>query len=583
MLVNLRLNFILKISFLLTSFFIAYSFSTREVSAACTCTGTVTLYDLKCSSSGVYCPAGSEGQGCDCLPIIGCQGTCQRADFRSSRCSTCGVSPGSCFPFCEPGVGFIGYTGSCWVCTGPAPSPTPGPSGGCDSTWCTTTTECASVGGTWSSGAGFCSSSSAVRCCPPSSGGGFVPNCAWDTGAVGYPRCNYGEGNACPDRFCNPPFGICRNCAPGLVNMGGICLCPPTCSISLNPNPAIVTGGGGTTTLTAGTSVAVDSVNFSSSNTGIATATTPDTTSPYTTTVTGLNKGLATITATGIMSGFAACSTTASLNVTDPGPWWQVKDGDVITNGKVVSSIPSTCATPGCTPNFDLDGAGGYPGVVAAGSSSPSVFSSPGGSGRVSSKGWFANSSYLGKTYNYSFFEGLIPSTVSINDIPTDTIDGNYFQTNGTPQNNFVWFRRNGNLTITGNVNVNATRKVILLVKGGDLTVNSQIRLKKTGDGFFMAAVNGSINFDSSLTGSGNQPAVEGLFLADNQIRTGVGNQQFYIRGALAGLGGVVLQRDLQANNANTPAELIEYAPDLIFAYPRDLTRTRVVWREVAP
>jgi len=189
----------------------------------------------------------------------------------------------------------------------------------------------------------------------------------------------------------------------------------------------------------------------------------------------------------------------------------------------------------------------------------------------------------MGKTYNYSFFSGLIPSDVTVNDIPSDTVTGGYFNSNGTPSKGYVWFRRNGNLTITGNLTVNNARKYVLLVNGGNLNINATINMNRKGDGFFMAIGSGDISFDPSLKGSGPAPAVEGLFLADGRIRTGAGTDQLYVRGSLAAQGGIVLERDLGVNNGLTPAELIEYAPDLVFSYPRNLTRTRVVWKEVAP
>lgn len=484
---------------------------------------------------------------------------------------------------------------SCWI----APASTP-PSGGgpCSSDYCAGAAQCASQGGTTGGSGprpsgGNCSSGT-VMCCIGGGGGGGGGGgdpCPGDTCAG--TCCNYQCGQPCivtadcknpsaggQPTYCNPTTHTCVNAnCPDNTIPGAICgcsgglVCGQKCAGGCTNNSTcrFTNAPGGSCTDPNSTYCIGDTGN--GINTYNPSYTTPRCLSGDTGNNYLLGPG-------GQSTGF----TQAQIDSTcKPGAWWQVKDGDVITNGKIQSVIPIACTLPGCNPNFNLNGTGTYPGIVMYGSSSTPVFTAAGGQGKVSTKNWLANTSYMGKTYDYSFFEGLVPSTVTVNEITTDTINGNYFQQNGTPSNNFVWFRRTGNLTITGNVNVNSTRKVILLVKGGNLTESAQIRLKKTGDGFFMAIVNGSINFDPALTGSGGQPAVEGLFLADNQIHTGAGSEQLYVRGTLAAIGGIVLERDLQANNANTPGEFIEYAPDLIFSYPRDLTRTRVIWREVAP
>ncbi|PIP57308.1 hypothetical protein COX04_00170, partial [Candidatus Woesebacteria bacterium CG22_combo_CG10-13_8_21_14_all_45_10] len=62
--------------------------------------------------------------------------------------------------------------------------------------------------------------------------------------------------------------------------------------------------------------------------------------------------------------------------------WWRVIDGDVKTNGNLVSQVPSGL-------KFDLVGTGGYPGLPAYGGSTNL------NSALVSDKGWLANSRYV--------------------------------------------------------------------------------------------------------------------------------------------------------------------------------------------
>ncbi len=395
-------------------------------------------------------------------------------------------------------------------------------------------------------------------CAPSSSGQPVI--CAWGTNPNGL----YCRNANCPNNTV--PGSICA-CSGGLVcgqACAGGCTGNSTCRYTTAPGGSCV--GGASTYCIGDTGNGTNTYNPSYITPQCASGDTG-------------NKYLYN-TATGQSSGF----TQAQIDSTcKPGPWFQVKDGDVITNGRIQSLIPLACSLPTCTPYFDLNGTGTFPGVVVYGSSVAPNFAVSGGAGTVSSKKWLANTSYMGKTYNYSYFEGLIPGDVLVNDIPTDTISGSYLNANGTPSHGFVWFRRNGNLTITGNVNVNSTRKYIILVKGGNLTVSSNIRVSKVGDGFFLTVVNGNIFFDPTLTSTLGTPAVEGLFLADGTIHTGAGTSQLYVRGSMAALGGFFLERDLGNSNGGTPAEVVEYAPDFLFSYPRDLAKSRVIWREIAP
>ncbi len=76
---------------------------------------------------------------------------------------------------------------------------------------------------------------------------------------------------------------------------------------------------------------------------------------------------------------------------------------------------------------------------------------------------------------------------------------------------------------------------------------------------------------------------IEGIFLSEGQFRTGAGDNQLHIRGMVAAYDGLVLERDLEGDNADEPAEVFEFAPDFILNFPRDLTFKRLRWKEVAP
>lgn len=369
---------------------------------------------------------------------------------------------------------------------------------------------------------------------------------------------------------------------------------PPSCTVSLTPSSVSLSAGSQESLVAdvVPSNGTVDYVRFSSSNTSVATVNpSSDSSSPYVTTVNGLSVGSATITADVVMNGAVRCTDTSSVSVTNPGPWWQVIDADVATGGNLISLIPSTCTLPACNPVFDLDGAGGFPGVPAyAGTTAD--FAAGAGTGTVSSKNWLVNTSFkFKKVYDYSFFESLIPNDVAINEITQTSVNGGYFASGGTPSRGYVWYHFDGaalgDLTINSSINLPGDRKVILLVDGGNLYIQGRINFNR-GQGFFMAIVGktdtgakGNIYIDPTVAHP-SQIELEGVFFADGEIRTGVASDQLHIRGMVAALDGVILERDL-TDNSSTPAEVFEYAPDLIFTYPRELTRRKMRWKEVAP
>jgi hypothetical protein len=357
---------------------------------------------------------------------------------------------------------------------------------------------------------------------------------------------------------------------------------PSTVSITQGTNVnyiATVTIGNGS----------VDQVNFSSSNTSITTVSpASDGSQPYQTVATTLAVGSSTITSNVIMGGAQRCTDTAALDVTAPGPWWQVIDADVITDGDIISSIPLSCALDDCNPLFGLEGLGGFPGVPIYGGSADF------GEGGISSTDWLANTqSLFSKIYGYSYFSRLVHSEVELIEIESNSVNGGFFTSGGVSSRGYVWYHFDGNtwgdLTITDDMNIVSDRKVVLLVEGADLLINGRINIQKKGDGFFMAIVGkkenetkGNILINASVVHD-TKPELEGIFLAEGQFRTGEGDEQLHIRGMVAAYDGIVLERDLLGDNVDEPAEVFEFAPDFVLTFPRDLTFKRLRWKEVAP
>jgi hypothetical protein len=334
----------------------------------------------------------------------------------------------------------------------------------------------------------------------------------------------------------------------------------------------------------------VDSVAFRSPENGRLIQIDPglDTTFIYQTEVTGLAAGEAPVSAQVTMGGVMRCSDSSTITVGTSDPWWQVIDADITTNGDLISPIPGSCSLPACNPVLGLRGAGGFPGVPAYGGTTADFLSGAGnGNAAESPYNWLANSRYNGRTYDYAFFERQIPDDVVINEL-TPPVTGGTFNSGGTPSRGYVWYHWDGaslgDLSINGNVNLVGSRRVVLMVEGANVLINGRIQLQNPGQGFFMIVVGkdsnglrGDISVDPSVDD------LEGIFLAESEFRTGVSSTQLQVRGSVAAYDGVILERDLGAANSNTPAELFEYAPDIIATFPSVFTTRRIRWKEVAP
>jgi hypothetical protein len=423
-----------------------------------------------------------------------------------------------------------------------------------------------------------------------------IASCSGGSGCSCYGWHDYGCGGTeagftCPadqrlyHRACMP--NKCRT--ENRCEYDPACAPPLSCTVSLDPANTNVPVGSGisyTATVTIGYGV-VEQVNFSSDNTSVATVDpASDANTPYQTTGNGVDVGSVTITADVIMSGASTCTDTANLNVISPEPWWQVIDADIVADGDIISSIPLSCALPGCNPLLGLEGLGGFPGVPIYGGSADF------GDGDASSTNWEANSETLfSKIYDYSFFSKLVKTDVSVTEIDSPSVNGGYFTSGGTASRGYVWYHFDGNtygdLTINSSINMPGDRKVVLLVDGADLYINDRINVTD-GEGFFMAIVGkndggnkGNIYIDPSVSHP-TEVEIEGVFLAEGEFRTGAGTDQLHVRGMVGAYDGVVLERDL-ADDSDEPAEVFEYAPDFVLTFPRDLTFRRLRWKEVAP
>lgn len=351
-----------------------------------------------------------------------------------------------------------------------------------------------------------------------------------------------------------------------VVNDDGAC----TAGTSLSPylasclvSPASLSLKAGTTDsliTSVNSSSEITEVTYSSDNTGSATVTTPDTSYPYTTAVTGVSAGSAVVTSNVYFGATLACFNTGNVTVTaeNSNPWWQVVDSDISTNGDLKSEVPSGF--------FDADGTGGYPGVPMYGGATDLTATN------ISSKGWFVNSASTGsKIYDSNFFKNQIPSDV----VPTDASGG--LDQTGAIFYGYEWFKYTGptDFNIDSNLDL-GNRKVILIVDNANLNINANINLTD-GVGFFMAVSEKNIVVDPIVT------SLEGLYVMDNLFKTGLGNTQLTVRGSVTAYGGIALERDLGVGANTDPAEIFTYAPDQILLFPAKLSARKMSWKEVAP
>lgn len=355
-----------------------------------------------------------------------------------------------------------------------------------------------------------------------------------------------------------------------------------SCTAAFSPTTITVQDGGTTTgtvnvTTNPGSPNPISRVDFSSSQGSVASVTTPDITGTgsgpysYTADITGSRPGSTIVSASVVVGSTPLCTAQATAEVVSTQAWWQAKDADITAAGDIVSHIPSG------TYNLIDDGAGGYPGIpIYTGSLDTSA-------GSLSAKNWKARTSYTGKTYDFAYFKGTAPAEVITDPrfaVATSEINASQLVDSAKLRSDgFVWHYRSGDLTINGANNFGSSR--IVLIVEGNLSILNNLTLDD-GAGSFVVIASGNITLDRNVSHP-NNPALEGLFFTGRQFITGSGNGRLYVRGSVAALGGILLQRDLGQQNRDTAAEYFEYDPSLLFNFPRELMKKGIEWREIAP
>ncbi|MCH7640899.1 S8 family serine peptidase, partial [Patescibacteria group bacterium] len=394
------------------------------------------------------------------------------------------------------------------------------------------------------------------------------------------------------------------------VVMGGLIRCSDTASLIVDAPSCLITAhdvsltGVGDTAVTI--PITVDSISppiysilevlFTVNPPLVAEVTStfpnPDTTAAYQVEMEALSIGSTTYRATATLNdpGATQCFDEANINVSNPVGWWQVKEGDAVTNGSIRSDIPASCvATPSCDAVFINQDVGDFPGIPSCDGFSCSDF----GSGTVSTDppgGWNAEDSKYSspQIYDYASFEARIPSGVTptdpglilnVADVTTGFLGPAGYRWFQTPTATDLLITNPGAASVGSN-------KVIVFVDG-NLTIDGTIPVND-GTGVFVAIVSGNISVDKNV-GGGVGPHLEGLYITDGSFNTGStfaaipDDIQLHIRGSVAAPQGTVnLQRNL-LDNSFTPGEIFEYGADQAIFFHPDLSGVRTIWREVAP
>ncbi len=258
-------------------------------------------------------------------------------------------------------------------------------------------------------------------------------------------------------------------------------------------------------------------------------------------------------------------------------PWFSVFGGGVVgASGNVGTTIPSG--------KFMINGSGMVFGRDWYGNLS---------SANVSTNAWMVkNDSWVdiaSKNENkYSALkERLMVQSmpITINAVDPNLITVIDSASNGNKISDVTVGYSGAGLTLNSAQNLNG-RKMVILVEGGNVNLNGQVRV---GAGGFLAILaKNDINISTTvgegvpgdITLAGYAPHLEGIFYAQGSIYTGVGVKQLRIDGSLVGMGGVSLQRTYMGQY---PAEYVYFRPDLADIMTKLNLRKKVLQEQVNP
>ncbi|MCX7928889.1 MAG: carboxypeptidase-like regulatory domain-containing protein [Patescibacteria group bacterium] len=274
-------------------------------------------------------------------------------------------------------------------------------------------------------------------------------------------------------------------------------------------------------------------------------------------------------------------SADSTIQVFSQNAWFQVRNGNVITNSNISVQIPPVCiSNPICSPYFITKRGGNSPGLaLLSGYYNSNV--------NVSEKNWLVERLRSFEQVNFEFFESLTRSEgIYQKNLTKSNITQYDLLNSGIQHNGYYYYFYEGpeNLNISDDISL-GSRKVVLLVKNASLFINGNINFND-GQGFFMAITDKNIYVSPDVySGINNVPALEGIFVADEGFISGSEDEDFdkqlFVRGTVIA-EQLSLQRNLK-DNATKPAEFFEFAPDLYMNYPSIFSKKLFLWKEITP
>jgi len=265
--------------------------------------------------------------------------------------------------------------------------------------------------------------------------------------------------------------------------------------------------------------------------------------------------------------------------------WFHVISGDVHTNTLLDSNIPGNSEYFSISDNSSGLSIGDS-GVITHDDASPDVGDGSetpdinGGSG----DDWvFQSGSYprTGNQYGYSYYFNLLTNRVPL---PDNMLSG----TCANMQSPGVYYQNTNSFTIDcpfPRVPLQQGKYTFLF--SGDVTIRSHMQLQNQDD-FVTVIAGGNIIIPDSMDPSTiNDPALQGLYIADRQFQTESGDDDVYMEGIFiawdsANTGqSFVLRRD--DGNPDDAKEIFVHRPELLFSFPPELKRSNVSWEEVSP
>lgn len=260
--------------------------------------------------------------------------------------------------------------------------------------------------------------------------------------------------------------------------------------------------------------------------------------------------------------------------------WFQTFSGNVHAEGDIASNVPTTDYFS------KIFAVGGKSGLVSYTGSLGGNIDSETNPSWVFNTPSFA-SVFSGK-YNYAYFDNKLNSSPNYQGNLTGNIN-NCLPGSDLPDTPGIYiYTKPGILRIHCNdtpvLNILSGVKVIILV---DQNTRIESYIKVASGGFFAVISQGSIEFANNITTSNdpNNPDIEGVYIADEQITFENINQPIYVKGIFIGWGSSGTSFALNRNMLpDVLGEVFIYDPRILIAAPSELYEEEsAIWKEVFP